>query len=131
MSRPDQPEAEVPQVVPALVTEIVPIARPLPPERQPALLYLAGLAPSGRRTMRGALANVSHPSGGERDLSAARSDSILVLLWHQLRYSQPIVLALVSGGGAQSRGERQSRAIPGPGPLASILSACAPVRRLE
>ncbi len=44
----------------------------------PALVYLASLAPSGRRTMRGRLETVAHMIVGERDIARMR--------WQELRF---------------------------------------------
>lgn len=51
----------------------------LPSDRNPALVYLSHLAPSGRRTMAGALETVAHLASGGR-LGAVD------LPWHELRY---------------------------------------------
>ena len=50
-----------------------------PPERHPALVYLASLAPGSRRTMRAALETVARLVSGGR--ATARD-----LAWHHLRY---------------------------------------------
>ena len=72
--------------------DLVLMEQPLPPERQPALVYLARLALSGRRTMRGALANVSHLLAGECGTPASRCACILTLPWHRLRYAHTAAL---------------------------------------
>lgn len=53
-------------------------------ETNPALVYLASLAPSGRRTMRGKLEKVCELLGVGRDLSA--------VLWSRLRYQHVAAL---------------------------------------
>lgn len=56
---------------------------PAAPDRNPALVYLASLAESGRRTMTGKLNQVARLLGHE---------SLITVPWHQMRYQHAVAL---------------------------------------
>jgi integrase len=83
---PTQPEAAPNLPAKPIAAELAVDPRALPPDRHPAAVYLAKLAPSGRRTMRGALANIAHFLVGDCGVPASRCACIAALPWHLLRY---------------------------------------------
>lgn len=74
----------------------------LPSDRHPALVYLAGLAPSGRRTQRRALDNIAElVSGGRADAAS--------LPWHRLDYQHVQAIRTALTEATAEDGDRRFR----------------------
>ena len=86
-----------PDLLPAtLAGPLLHVGRPVPLERNAAAVYLARLAETGRRSMRGALAKCAHLLTADCGVAAARCECPLLLDWARVEYQHvAAVLALL------------------------------------